>query len=178
MKSALAEYFGKTRRQKGLKVVDLARLIGFSNTNKGCRRIMAFEDTGEDETGLIPRIADALEISEPVIRELEELDRRAYQAWLSEPVQPYIVVRWLSAFYSSFDLPDGIPLEEAEKTASETARTQQKRCCLVWNRRRSIYYTEDGTIERISEESPMMTIGGRQLPKGGLRFREDKKGSL
>ena len=174
MSSRLGDYFRKVRLAKGMTLGRLARLVGYRNVNKGCRRIDTFEKTGRATPELFSKMTSILGVDDRLIEQLLDEDRREYQRWLSEPVKPYVVIRLLAAFYSWVDLPERIEsLKEAERFAAGLALKHHLRTCLVWSRRISIYFKADGTVEGIIEASPgpVMKIGGRRCLLGIERGR-------
>ena len=67
---------------------------------------------------------------------------------------------------------------EAEAWAASVAREIRKRCCLVWSRRISIWFGEDGSVVDKTEavpgepNCPWIKIGGRTfLFEGDLQRR-------
>ena len=87
---------------------------------------------------------------------------------MNQPITPYLVIRVMAAIYSSRALPAEITTrEEAEKWASAVAREIEKRCCLVWSRRLSCWFSEDGTLTKRTEavpgepNTPWIKIGGK-----------------
>jgi hypothetical protein len=58
-------------------------------------------------------------------------------------------------------------MEEAETWASAVAGEIKKRCCLVWSRRISCWFSEDGTLTKRTEavpgepNTPWIKIGGK-----------------
>jgi hypothetical protein len=159
MSTNLSRYFEQKRLDRGLKPGQLARLAGCVNVPKNGSRIRTFELSGSIGQELFERIAVVLEIDASTIEQLVEQDRRefyeAWLAWVSEPIKPYLVIRLIAAIYGSRALPPGITtLEEAEKWASAVAGEIKKRCCLVWSRRISSWFSEDGTLTQRTEAVP------------------------
>ena len=76
MKSHLAEYFSTIRRNKGITLAQLARMIGYQNVNKGYRRIDKFEKFGQVHEDLLAKLAAALEIDDQTVSRLIEEDRQ------------------------------------------------------------------------------------------------------
>jgi hypothetical protein len=58
-------------------------------------------------------------------------------------------------------------MEEAETWASAVAGAIKKRCCLVWSRRISSWFSEDGTLTNRTEavpsepNTPWIKVGGK-----------------
>src|SRR5215471_1669473 len=155
----LSRYFQQKRLDRGLKPGQLARLAGCVNVQKNGSRIRSFELSGSIGQELFEKIAAALEIECGTIEQLVEQDRREfYQAWLewvNQPITPYLVIRVIAAIYSSRAVPPAITtMEEAERWASAGAREIQQRCCLVWSRRISCWFNEDGTLTKMTEAVP------------------------
>jgi len=168
----LSRYFQQKRLDRGLKPGQLACLAGCVNVQKNGSRIRTFELSGNIAQKLFEKIAAVLEIDPATIERFVEQDRREFfQAWLewvNEPIKPYIVIRLMAAIYSSRAVPPEITtMEEAEKWASTVAREIKKRCCLVWSRRISCWFNEDGTLTMKTEavpgepNTPWIKIGGR-----------------
>ena len=159
MSTSLSRYFQQKRLDRGLKPGQLARLAGCVNVQKNGSRIRSFELSGSIGQELFEKIAAALGIDAGTIEQLVEQDRKEfYQAWLewvNEPIQPYLVIRLMAAIYSSRAVPPEITtMEEAETWASAVAGEIKKRCCLVWNRRISCWFSEDGTLTKRTEAVP------------------------
>ena len=172
MSTNLSRYFQQQRLDLGLKPGQLARLAGCSNIQKNGGRIRSFELSGHITQELFEKIAAVLEIDHDTIERLVEQDRREfYQGWLewvNEPIQPYLVIRLIAAIYSSRAVPPEITtMEEAERWASAVAGEIKKRCCLVWNRRISCWFSEDGTLTKRTEavpgepNTPWIKVGGK-----------------
>jgi hypothetical protein len=171
MSTNLSRYFQQKRLDRGLKPGQLARLAGCGNVQKNGSRIRSFELSGSIGQELFEKIAAALEIDAGTIEQLVEQDRTEfYQAWLewvNEPIQPYLVIRLMAAIYSSRAVPPGIStMEEAETWASGVAGEIKKRCCLVWTRRISCWFSEDGTLTTRTRarpgepNTPWIKVGG------------------
>jgi hypothetical protein len=172
MSTHLSRYFQQKRLARGLKPGQLARLAGCVNVQKNGSRIRSFELSGHITQDLFEKIAAVLEIDPATIGRLVEQDRREFYqgwlAWLNEPIQPYLVIRLMAAIYSSRAVPPDITtLEEAEKWAGAVAGEIKKRCCLVWSRRISCWFSEEGTLTERTEavpgepNVPWIKVGGK-----------------
>lgn len=174
MRSRLAKHFQRTRKELGLSLPQLARLLGYQNITKGCNKIQKFEQRGEVHVDLLRKLADLLGVNEATIETLVEHDHREFVAqwneWANEPIQPYMVVRLMPAAYLHKDLPvDVTTVDEAETFAAETARHWSKKVCLVWTRRISIWIDESGNMTGRKEALP----GEANVPT--MRLRGDKR---
>jgi transcriptional regulator with XRE-family HTH domain len=172
MESKLAEHFRNARLNKGLTIGELTRLVGYKNVSKGANRITAFERGGGIHADLCCKLADVLGIDHLTVDRLMEEDRRQFfaewNAWASEPIRPYLIIRLMAAVYSPHDLPEEIQsVEEAEAYAAHVARTRRLRCCLVLSRRISVWIEADGSISGATEavpgepNTPVTRIGGK-----------------
>jgi len=172
MQSQLAAHFRQIRLLKGLKLGQLARLVGYANISKGANRINAFEHSGIVHQELLSKLAEVLGIDHQTVEKLAEDDRRQFfaewNAWANEPIKPYLVIRLMAAIYCPHELPEEIQsVEEAEEYAQSVARKWNKRCCLVLSRRISVWIAADGSIEGVTEavpgeaNTPYAAIGGK-----------------
>ena len=160
MASLLGDYFKKIRLERGLTTGKLALLVGYSikSQSKGANTLHRFESTGLIREDLLERLAAVLVIDWATVEELMEADCRRFweqwEAWVSEPIKPYIVVRLMPAILIQQAVPAGLSDEQAERFASSTASTMKKRCCLVLSRRLSIYFNPNGSVEKRCEATP------------------------
>lgn len=159
MTNTLGNFFRNRRIEKGLSLGQLARLARYKNTNKGVRRILHFEHYGTITDGLLVTLAEALEIDWNVVEELAEQDwqerRRAWESWASEPIPMYMVVRYMAAIYGQHVVPNDIQTaDEAEEYACDYARQHRWRVCLVLSRRRCVWISASGEVERREEAGP------------------------
>ena len=172
MESKLANHFRHARLEKGHNLAQLARLVGYKNVAKGANRINAFERGGSVHADLRSKLAEVLGIDQQTVDRLMEEDRRQFfaewNAWASEPIRPYLIVRLMAAVYSPHNLPEEIQsVEEAEAYAANVARTRHLRCCLVLSRRISVWIEADGSISGATEavpgeaNTPAMRLGGK-----------------
>jgi hypothetical protein len=67
-------------------------------------------------------------------------------------------------------------MDEAERWAAAVAAEKKRKCCLVWSRRISVWFAEDGTVYSRTEavpgepNVPWMKVGGTRFLFGeGLR---------
>ncbi len=177
MRSRLADYFRRQREKQGLRLPDVARLVGYKNLGKGCNRIRRFEQYGEIHADLLCKLAEVLHIERVTIDSLIEQDRRAFfrlwNAWANQAIRPYLVIRRSAAVYIRREVPDDIQsLEEAETIAAGFARERGTKVCLVWSRRLSVWFDEAGRIQCIKEAVP----GEANSPY--LRLRGGRRGLL
>jgi len=137
--------------------------------------------TGDISKELFDKLTAVLEIDAATIEQLVEQDRReffeSWLKWANVPIQPYLVVRLMAAVYSRLAVPPGITtMDEAEAWASEVAAERKMKACLVWSRRISVWFAEDGAVYSRTEavpgkpNAPWMKIGGKKfLFSDGLR---------
>jgi len=177
MSTHLSRHFEAQRLAKGLKPSQLARLAGCTNILKNGNRIRQFEMTGQISQELFTRIASALAVDPTTVERLVEQDRReffdAWLKWVNEPITPYLVIRLIPAVYCKRAVPPSMTtMAEAEAWASLVAREERKRCCLVWSRRISCWFDQDGSLYARTEavpgelNLPWMRIGGKTFTLG------------
>ena len=175
--TTISSFFKSCRISKGLTRGKLAALAGYRNLSKGAGRVWYFETTGRADYDFVTKLASALCIDKQTLDRLIEQDRQEclaeWEAWSSTLIRKYIVIRLMSAFYTSIDLPVGITqLTDAETFTANVARQRKKRCCLVWSRRLSVFFDEHGQLERRQEAKPgediqpcMMVGNHKFMPK-------------
>src|SRR5690606_3435986 len=123
MLSHVADHFRRVRLSREVSLGLLARQVGYKNVSKGCRRIATFEQTGQVTDDLLMKLADALGVDAPTVKELKGQDHQEWDRWASEPIKPFLVIRMFSAAYCRKHLPDNITnLGQAEAWAAEIAR--------------------------------------------------------
>lgn len=158
MPTHLSRFFQKQRLERKLKPGQLAALAGCVNISKNGGRIKEFEETGDISKDLLFRLINAFEVDLATIEQLIEQDRQEYleawSKWVDTPVAPYGVVRWMATVYQHVKLPQGITLEDAEALVKDMAMNRAKRCCLVWNRRLTVWFDREGGIEGRTEATP------------------------
>jgi hypothetical protein len=107
---------------------------------------------------------------------LLERDQREFldywTRWVNEAIQPFLVLKMIPAVYSRRNLPDNLrAIEDAEAWASSLAAAHRQKCCLVWSRRISSWFNEDGTLSHRSEAVPgEPNMPYMQLPANPRRF--------
>ncbi len=177
MSTHLSRHFEEKRLARGLKPGHLAHLAGCTNIPKTGNRIRTFELSGHISQELFTKLATALEVDQATIERLVEQDRREFfeewLQWVNEPVKPYLVIRLMAAVYSQRAMPPDITtIEQAETWAGSVAREIKKRCCLVWNRRISSWFNEEGELTERTEavpgkpNVPWMKVGGKAFTFG------------
>ena len=170
MTTHVAAYFRKRRLEKGLRLGEVARTLGYRNVSKGARRVDTFETTGNIKEQLFKKLTAVLEIDQATVNGLLQKDLADWTEWANEPIRPYLVVRLMAAIYSPAELPDEVrSVEDAERYASAFARERKLHVCLVLSRRLSVYFGDDGSFRYASEavpggkpNQPYAEIGGRR----------------
>lgn len=124
-------HFGRliamTRERSGLTRQQLALQVGYTNSNKGARRIEALEAGSGDAAGLVGKILKALSITEAAADESVRLDeaerRQRYLDAVGRPIDPVLTIRVMAAVYVNYPLPPKMrdPVE-LESFACEFAR--------------------------------------------------------
>lgn len=175
MSTNLSRYFATQRLATGLKPGQLALLAGCDNLQTNGNRIRTFEMNGEISRELFERLATALNIDVATIERLVEQDRREFfdgwLKWVSEPVEPFLLIRLMGAIYTRQDLPIGITtMDDAESWASSVAAKEKLKCSLVWSRRISSWFDSNGQMLMRTEAAPgvpnipWIKVGGHGRP--------------
>lgn len=165
MSTHLSRYFEQQRLAQGLKPGELAAKAGCTNIAKSGGRIRTFEITGAISKELLGKLITALEVKYSEVERLIECDRRVWfekwMKWCSEPSKPYLLIRLMANIYALQDLPEHIfGLEEAEQWASDIARSHNRKCCLFWDRRISVWLDSKGTVTSYVEAG----LGDKNFP--------------
>jgi len=151
--SHVSDYFKQRRMEKRLRQVDVARMVGYRNLSKGCRRINTFEQMGIVRTDLLTRLAAALGIDQKTLSQKVAEDLADWQRWVSEPVEPFLV--GLGFMCGPIELPDEIrSLSAAMKYTASCARRWKSEMGLVVSRRLWIWFDVDGALKQILEAFP------------------------
>jgi len=144
----LGSYLAAQRTSRRLTLGQLARRIGYRNLEKGSRRLQQLERDGRIVDGLLERVAAALDLNPEHIIALVEQDRReleeAWQAWVSEPVEPQLRMRVMAAVWKREKVPTELSREGAIRYASARAVETQKGHVLMWNRGERIWCYRTG----------------------------------
>lgn len=159
MSTHLARHFEQVRQSLGLKPSQVALRCGCSNLLKIGSRIRQFELSGSITPHLLQKLADFYRIDSSELSELQQRDNAEalakWNRWADEPIQPYLIIRLMPAIYSQRKMPREIESQsEAETWAGGIAREIRNRCCLIWTRRLSIWFLEDGTVAQRVEARP------------------------
>lgn len=98
--SHLGTFRRNERIQRGMSLVQLAKLVGYRNISKGVRGLTRLEVEGafKEKDDLLVRVVEALGVELPVAQHLLEQDQqehlRAWEAWVSEPFPMRLIVRY------------------------------------------------------------------------------------
>jgi len=155
--SHLAKYLADLREKQGLSRRDVAGKLGYANLDKGCRRIETFEESsGTTKPRNLPeKIAFLLGADTQHVKEMINLDKLEWQAWLDETVPMRLVIRWIPAVYSDIEIPATVKTPgEAEAYAKEVAKEKERSVCLVVSRRLSIWIDNKGEVYARTETTP------------------------
>ena len=151
MTTKLSGYIKQERVNQGLNFGELAKLMGYKNISRGMRRAIDLEREGVVHPEVLEKIIKALELDRNIIdryiKEDNEQKRREFEEWLSEPIQPYYILRIIPAIYQSYDLPGNFSTEEeAAEYVAGIAKEKQKKALLCLSRREKISINEKGEI--------------------------------
>jgi transcriptional regulator with XRE-family HTH domain len=138
------------RTQRGIRLSELARLLGYGNINRGVQRLHVFESEGIITEELLKKVVEVLGVPAEDLKRLIEKDRidlhRRFEEWCRESEPPHLVIRLIPGVYKRKWVPDSVPAEQVEEYASTTAAEGGKKTCLVLNRRESVWFDEGGRL--------------------------------
>ena len=156
MKTALTKYIREQRVKQGFNYAELSRKMGYSNINRGMRRVIDLEREGIFHPEVLEKIIDALELDQEYIEQLieedEEQKRREFEEWVNTPIKWHLIIRWMPAVYGERAIPGYLKTEdEAIDYAREVAREYKSMVWLVLSRKENIHIYPDGSIKSRNE---------------------------
>ena len=158
MQSALARHFATIRRRRGIRLGELARMIGYKNVSKGASQIDKFEKWNEIHETLLMKLADALGIDGQTVARLIQEDRHRYvkewTQWADSRVRPSLIFGHVGGFCWGETLPEGTTREAAEEYAADIAKEKDRPILLVFSRRLSIDFDREGNRVSVNEAQP------------------------
>ncbi len=84
----VGRHIRQVRTQRGVRLSELARLVGYGNINKGVQRLHLFESEGIITKELLQKVVEALDIHAEDLKRLIEQDRvdleRRFEEWCSK----------------------------------------------------------------------------------------------
>ena len=151
MTTKLAGYIKQQRERQRLNYAELSRKMGYSNINRGMRRVIDLEREGIFHFEVLEKIIDALELDQEYIEQLieedEEQKRREFEEWVNTPIKWHLIIRWMPAVYGEREIPGYIKNEgEAIEYAKSYAKENQKMLWLVLSRRENIHIGAYGEV--------------------------------
>jgi hypothetical protein len=155
MTTHLARYFHVRRLEKGLRLGQVARMLGYRNLTKGSRLVQTFERTGKIDTLLLEKLAVVLEITKKTQNDLLFEDYKEWYAGKNRSVAPYLLRRMYRGTGEPIPVPDEMQtVEEMEGFAAEVARRCGLETCLILSERITIWFFPDGSLKEIIETVP------------------------
>lgn len=169
--SQLSRLFESLRLQRDLKPGQLAALLGASNTSKIGSLIRAFELGEPLSNHWLQKLVAVLQPDPDDLRRCLELDqieaanqlerdRKVWESWADEPIEPFLTIRYMPAVYGVREVPKAFcsPRDNAEDNAwartraEEWAADELKRFrakgFLNWSRRERTWYDKRGLTPR------------------------------
>ncbi len=172
----LGRLISVTRERSGLTRQQLAVRIGYTNANKGARRIEAFETGHGDHAGIVDRIIRALGITAAAVGEAVRLDEserlQRYFGAVGQPVDPVLTLRAIPGVYVQGSLPPEMrDPSDLESFACEFARDNKLYVHLTLPNRIGLWINPAGEVYERSEPDadgnpvrPSMRMKGKPLP--------------
>jgi len=170
MKLNLSTYIKQERIKQELNYAELSRKMGYTNVNKGMRRIIDLEREGEAHCEVLEKIIDTLELDrtyiDQLIQEDNEQQKNEFEAWINTPIKWHLIIRWMPAVYGEREIPGYVKTEEeAIEYAVGVAKEYSSIVWLVLSRKENIHIDKDGNVKSRNVE----TIDRSWLP--GARIR-------
>jgi hypothetical protein len=137
-----------------LSFTQTAKLAGYTNMNKGIRRIEDFERTGNYSNDLLARLAAALKIRQAIVQRLYHADYRDWLTAMNKPVKPYMVRRMLFGGGVRYVPEELTTMEEIENAAADFARQTKMEVCLILSHRIKMWFASDGSVKEVIEAVP------------------------
>jgi len=156
MTTKLAGYIKQERVKRGLNYAQVSRKMGYSNNNKGMRRIIDLEREGVVHPEVLEKIIDALKLDRDYINQLiqedKEQQRREFEEWVNTPIDWHLIIRWMPAVYGERAIPGYVKTEdEAIEYAREVAREYKSMVWLILSRKENIHIYPNGSIRSRNE---------------------------
>ena len=149
MTTHLARYFHVRRLEKGLRLGQVARMLGYRNLTKGSRLVQTFERTGKIDSRLLDKLATALEIDGKMRTRLVYQD---YKEWFAgKPAN-----RPVPASEERMGLPQGNSCAERLETVDEIEHYVAE------------YAEEEGRLDRVprpQREADDAVLRGRHVDR-------------
>ena len=151
MTTNLSGYIKQERVKQGLNFGELAKLMGYKNISRGMRRAIDLEREGIVHPEVLEKIIEALKLDREHVNALIKKDREEYEEeferWLSEPIQPYYILRIIPTIYQSCDIPINFPTEDQIiEYVAGIAKEKQKQALLCLSRRENVSINEKGEV--------------------------------
>jgi hypothetical protein len=155
----LGEYIKARRHILGLAPSTVAKLLGYSNVNKGCRRLHHLEDGRQINKDFLVRLTGLLGIETHVIQYLIDRDRQedaaAWEKWADEPVSISVAMRVIPGVIAGVRLPDDVTTpDQAISFGRDLAARLRKKVFIVLSRRETVGITEKGEIDGSFQATP------------------------
>ena len=152
MTTHMARHFQKRRVEMRLSLTQVARMVGYTNTPKGYRKIDLFERTGRCHPVLFAKLMAALNIDE---RTQNRLAYEDYKDWLAAPANPPTPYLLRSPIRGCLGVPDDLKtIEDMERYAAEQAMRHGAPVTLVLDNRIRVRFAKDGSLEQVTEAMP------------------------
>ncbi|MCK6439696.1 MAG: hypothetical protein L6Q71_05780 [Planctomycetes bacterium] len=176
MPSLLGRYVLAAREKLGLSRPETVKLAGWKNINKGMRNLQQLEEDGACHPDHLLRFAAALNLDHGLLRDCIERDQRAakeaFEKWVSEPQEPFIIVRYMAAIYVRKEIPPEVLRVESDlcQYASAYAQSTHFYVCLMLSRETCIWFDNKGVEYHRSVATPEMPDIGPNVRIGGKKF--------
>jgi len=159
MATNLGKHFHNARRERGLTRADIARKVGYTNANKGIRRIQRFEEIGRVDGDLLERLSLVLDVDRETIERLSMQDLREWLHRHADPRPRYYKI----GQKGPMPVPAHVSDEGAIFLAQREAVENKAPVRLILSPRITFLIGADGKVEEILEHAvplPTLPVGG------------------
>jgi hypothetical protein len=156
MATNLAQYIKQERVKQGINYAKLSRKMGYTNVNKGIRRVVDLEREGKVNNEVLEKVVDVLKLDKTHIDQLIHQDKdyqqREFEKWANTPIKWHLIIRWMPAVYCEREIPGYIKTEEeAIEYAVSVAKECSSMVWLVLSRKENIHIDKDGNVKSRNE---------------------------
>ncbi len=167
----VSRYIESLRTKRGLKPSQLAFILQAKNISKIASLIRQFELTGDISSFWFEKLIIELNPEKDELQRCIEQDQKdhileikiqkiKWNEWADEPINPFLTIRYLPAFYGTKEVPKELShsRKESEEWCSKELQRLRVRGFLNWTRKNQTLFQKGGLnprrIKVIFEETP------------------------
>ncbi len=159
MATNLSNHFWQRRLQLGLRLADMAKLLGYRSLIGAANKIVRFEQTGDVDSRFLRQLTTVLGIEKATIKSLVEKDRQElvqrWSEWANQRIMPHLIAEIVPGYFMVHYFPEEVTTpEEMENHASGLANELHQKLWLVFSRKLTVYFNESGYKRAVQEAAP------------------------